>query len=131
MHRLGMKDLVPSELEITPLPNQSGFCLAGDLDFSTTPLFTEAVRAFLPGDKLQLELTELILVDSAGLHALLGLARTRKSRSLILVNPRPTVMRSFEIASLDQHPAIEIRGAGAQTHVPRSVGKSQPLRRAG
>ena len=120
-----------SGLEITPLADGRGFCLAGDLDFSTASLFTEAVRAFAPGDELQLELTELVLVDSAGLHALLGLARTRRSRSLILVNPRATVMRSFEIASLDQHPAIEIRDAGARTRVSGRAGKNRPLRRTG
>ena len=120
-----------SKLEITPLPDGRGFFLAGDLDFSTTAFFTEAVRGFPADDELQLELSELVLVDSAGLHALLGLARTRRSRSLILVNPRATVMRSFEIASLDQHPAIEIRDAEAQTRGPRSVGKSRPLRQAG
>ena len=120
-----------SELEITPLPNGGGIYLAGDLDFSTTAFFTEAVRGFPADDELQLELSELVLVDSAGLHALLGLARTRRSRSLILVNPRATVMRSFEIASLDRHPAIEIRDAGAQTLVQGAAGKRRPLRRAG
>lgn len=120
-----------SELEITPLPDGRGFSLAGDLDFSTAAPFAEAVRAFPPGDELQLELTDLTLVDSAGLHALLGLARTRRSRSLILVNPRATVMRSFEIASLEQHPAIEIRDTGEHTRMPRSVGKSRPLRPTG
>jgi len=120
---------VASELEITPLPEGRGFCLAGDLDFSTTSLLTGAVHAFPADDDLQLELTGLILVDSAGLHALLGLARSRSDRSLILVNPRATVLRSFEIASLDQHPAIEVRDAGAQTRLRRSAGKSRPLRR--
>jgi anti-anti-sigma factor len=117
-----------SELEITPLPAGMGFCLAGDLDFSTTSLFTEAVRSFPSGDALHLELTELVLVDSAGLHALLGLARTRTTRSLILVNARASVMRSFEIANLDEHPAIEIRDAGTETRVP---GRGRPLRRTG
>jgi len=127
----GNESSVASELEITPLPNGRGLCLAGDLDFSTTSLLTEAVRALRPGEELQLELTALILVDSAGLHALLGLARTRRDQSLILVNPRASVMRSFEIASLDQHPAIQIRDAKAQKHVPRSTGEGRALRRAG
>jgi anti-anti-sigma factor len=126
-----MKSSVVSQLEIAPLPEGRGISLSGDLDFSTTALFTEAVRAFPPGDDLQLELTELVLVDSAGLHALLGLARPRGNRSLILVNPRHSVMRSFEIAGLDQHPAIEIRDAGAQPRLPRRAGKGRPLRRTG
>jgi len=122
---------VVSELEIAPLPDERGICLAGDLDFSTTPQFTEAVRAFPPGGELQLELRNLVLVDSAGLHALLGVARTRGNRSLILLNPRASVMRSFEIAGLDQHPAIEIRDFGVQTRLPGRAGKSRALRRAG
>ena len=120
-----------SELEIAQLPAARGIRLSGDLDFSTTALFTDAVRAFPPGDELQLELSELVLVDSAGLHALLGLARTRGNRSLILVNPRASVLRSFEIAALDRHPAIEIRDAGARTRAPRRSRKNGPLRRAG
>jgi anti-anti-sigma factor len=126
-----MKSFVVSQLEIAPLPDSRGISLSGDLDFATTAVFTEAVRAFPPGDELQLELTELVLVDSAGLHALLGLARPRGNRSLILVNPRPSVMRSFEIAGLDQHPAIEIRDAGAQARIPRRARKGRPLRRTG
>ena len=52
-------------------------------------------------------------MDSAGLHALLGLARTRGSRSLAVLDPPAWIMRSFEIAGIDQHPAIEIRHADA------------------
>jgi anti-anti-sigma factor len=126
-----MKTSVVSQLEIVPLPEGRGISLSGDLDFSTTALFTEAVSAFPQGDDLQLDLAELVLVDSAGLHALLGLARPRGNRSLILVHPRPSVMRSFEIARLDQHPAIEIRDAGAQPRAPRRAGKGRPLRRTG
>lgn len=119
-----------SELHITPLPGASGVRLAGDLDFSTAARFTEALHAFSPEDELQLDLTEVILVDSAGLHALLGLARTRGNRSLILLNPPAWIMRSFEIAGIDQHPAIEIRHAGPSS-VREQEGDSPPLRQAG
>ena len=118
-----------SELDITPLPGASGLRLAGDLDFSTASLFADALRAFAPEDELQLDLAELILVDSAGLHALLGLARTRGNRSLILLDPPAWIMRSFEIAGIDRHPAIEIRHAGAAS--VREQEKRPPLRRAG
>jgi anti-sigma B factor antagonist len=122
---------VASGLEIEPLPDARGMRLTGDLDFSTAPQLTEAVSAFAPGDELHLELAELILVDSAGLHALLGLARTRANRSLILLDPPASVMRSFEIAGIDKHPAIEIRQVDASS-VPRRTRKtSTSLRRAG
>jgi anti-anti-sigma factor len=122
---------VASGLEIEQLLDTRGVRLAGDLDFSTAPRFTEAVSAFAPGDELHIDLAELILVDSAGLHAVLGLARTRANRSLILLDPPASVMRSFEIAGIDKHPAIEIRQAGAAS-VPRRTRKTSPrLRRAG
>ena len=121
---------VPSELAITPLPGGRGIHLAGDLDFSTAPLFTEALRAFVPEDELQLDLSEVILVDSAGLHALLGLARTRGNRSLVLLDPPAWIMRSFEIAGIDRHPAIEIRHTGVSS-VREQEKRPPPLRRAG
>jgi len=90
-----------SELEIAALTDDRGFCLAGDLDFSTVPRFTEALRSFPPSDELHLDLADVIHVDSAGLHAILGLARSRHDRLLILLHPAPTVMRSFEIAGIE------------------------------
>ena len=120
-----------SRLDVATLPGTSGLRLVGDLDFSTVPQLTEALREFPVGEDLQLDLTELILVDSAGLHALLGLARTRGNRSLILVDPPSSVMRSLEIAAIDQHPAVEIRQRSASA-APRRTGEEPPhLRRTG
>jgi anti-anti-sigma regulatory factor len=83
---------------------------------------------FPPSEELHLDLADVIHVDSAGLHAILGLAR---SRSLILLDPAPTVLRSFEIAGIDLHPAIEIRH-GRSSNVARPAGSARAnLRRAG
>ena len=120
-----------SRLDVATLPGASGLRLAGDLDFSTVPQLIETLRDFPAGEDLQLDLTELILMDSAGLHALLGLARTRGNRSLILVDPPASVMRSLEIAAIDQHPAVEIRQRSASA-APRRTGEKPPhLRRTG
>jgi len=120
-----------SDLEIAALADASGIRLTGELDFSTAPRFTEAVREFPPGKELQLELAGLILVDSAGLHALLALARSRGNRSVVLLNPSAPVMRIFEIAGIDQHPAIEIRHAGAPSISQRAGSRPPRLRRTG
>lgn len=120
-----------SDLDIAALADASGIRLTGELDFSTAPRFTEAVGEFPPGEELQLELTGLILVDSAGLHALLALARSRGERSVVLLNPSAAVMRSFEIAGIDQHPAMEIRHAGAQSFSQRPGSRPPRLRRTG
>jgi anti-anti-sigma factor len=119
-----------SDLEIAALAEASGIRLTGELDFSTAPRFTEAVREFPPGEELRLDLTGLVLVDSAGLHALLALARSRGNRSVVLLDPPASVMRSFEIAGIDQHPAIEIRHAGAPK-VSERAGRPPRLRRTG
>jgi len=118
-----------SNFEISALPDDKrGFRLAGDLDFSTLPRFTESLSTVPPGGALHLDLTNVIHVDSAGLHAILGLAR---SRSLILLNPTPTVTRSFEIAGIDLHPAIEIRHEDVSTVPGRAGNRDGDLRRTG
>jgi anti-anti-sigma factor len=120
-----------SSLQIAALSDGCGFRLAGDLDFSTLPSFTAAVRTFSPNDELHLDLANLIHVDSAGLHAILGIARSRRDRSLVLVNPSATVTRSFEIAAIDQHPAIEIRHGEGSSAPRHAGGRATPLQRAG
>ena len=118
-----------SDLDIAALTNGRGFRLVGDLDFSTVPRLTEALSTFPANDELSLDLADVIHVDSAGLHAILGLARSQ--RSLVLLNPSPTVLRSFEIAGMDQHPAIEIRNAdGPRASRPARSGRTH-LRRTG
>jgi len=119
-----------SDLDIAPLTNQRGFRLTGDLDFSTVPRFAAALRTFPPGDELNLDLADVIHIDSAGLHAILGFARSRGNGSLVLLNPTSTVLRSFEIAGIDQHPAIEIRNEDGRGSV-RQAGGGTHLRRTG
>jgi anti-sigma B factor antagonist len=99
------------ELEIAPLVDANGVRLTGELDFATAPRLSEALVGFSSDVELCLDLTELAVVDSAGLHAILALARARDDRSLVLLNPSSAIMRSFEIAGIDQHPGIEIQQA--------------------
>jgi anti-anti-sigma factor len=119
-----------SDLDIAALTNERGFRLTGDLDFSTVPRFAEALRTFPPGDELNLDLADVIHIDSAGLHAILGLARSRGNGSLVLLNPTSIVLRSFEIAGIDQHPAIEIRKEDGPGSAPAGRGTTH-LRRTG
>ena len=118
-------------LEIEALPDGRSLRLAGELDFSTAPRFMEALRAFPASDEVRLDLVDLVSVDSAGLHAFLGLARARGKGSVVLLNPTASVMRSFELAAIDQHPAIEIRHGGVSAGSRRISGSGPSLRRAG
>ena len=120
-----------SDLDIAALTNERGFRLTGDLDFSTVPRFTEALSTFPPDDELDLDLADVIHIDSAGLHAILGFARSRRNRSLVLLNPTPIVRRSFEIAGIDQHPAIEIRNEGKPGSARQAGSGTTDLRRTG
>jgi anti-anti-sigma factor len=117
-----------SNLEISALTGEGSFRLAGDLDFSTLPRLTQSLGMVPPGEALRLDLANVIHVDSAGLHAILGLAR---SRSLTLLNPTPTVMRSFEIAGIDLHPAIDIRHEGVSSAPRDADSREGELRRTG
>ena len=123
--------LVVSDLDVAALTDERGFRLAGDLDFSTVPRFTAALSMFPSEDELTLDLADVIHIDSAGLHAILGLARSRGNRSLVLLDPTPTVLRSFEIAGIDQHPAIEIRNADGPGSPDQERSGTTELRRAG
>jgi anti-anti-sigma factor len=120
-----------SDLDIAALTNERGFRLTGDLDFSTVPRFAEALRTFPPGDELNLDLADVIHIDSAGLHAILGFARSRGNGSLVLLNPTSIVLRSFEIAGIDQHPAIEIGNADKPEASRQARGGRAHLRRTG
>src|SRR6478672_181231 len=62
----GTGNVIPmaSDLDIAPLTNERGFRLTGDLDFSTVPRFAAALRPFPPGDELNLDLADVIHIDS-------------------------------------------------------------------
>jgi anti-anti-sigma factor len=120
-----------SDLDIAALTNERGFRLTGDLDFSTVPRFAAALGTFPAGDQLNLDLADVVHIDSAGLHAILGFARSRGNGSLVLINPTPIVRRSFEIAGIDQHPAIEIRNEGKPDSARQAGSGTTHLRRTG
>lgn len=99
-----------SVFEISPLVEQAGLKLAGELDLATVPSLREALFDFLPTDEVHLDLSELTFLDSTGLHALLALARSRRGDgSVVLVNPSPAVMRVLEIVDIHRHALIEVQ----------------------
>jgi anti-sigma B factor antagonist len=77
--------------------------LAGELDIYTVPTFRNALDEQVPSPwRLILDLTEVTLLDSSGLGALVSmLNRTREGRGeLGLVCPQRQIRRVFEITGL-------------------------------
>ena len=105
-----------SVLEISPLTGVAGLRLDGELDLATAPLLKQALidleaRVGLGSERdLHLDLALLTFLDSAGLRAIVALARSLDgNRSVVLVNPSTAVRRCLEITGIDKHPAVKVR----------------------
>lgn len=100
-----------SVLEMSPLVDGEGLRLAGELDLATAPKLAEALLDFASSEgELHLNLSGLTFLDSSGLHVILALADSRgDDRPVVLLNPHTLIMRTFEIAGIDEHPGVEIR----------------------
>jgi anti-anti-sigma factor len=98
--------------EISPLVDEAGLKLAGELDLATVPQLKEALRDFAPTDPVRLDLGELTFLDSTGLHAILALARSRRGDgSVVLVDASPAVVRILEIIDIERHAVIEVQSS--------------------
>ena len=107
-----------SVLEISPLVNGAGLKLAGELDLATVSQLKEALLEFASTDAVHLDLSELFFLDSAGLHAILALARSRLGDgSVVLLNPSSAVMRVLEIVDIERHAVIDVRTSKAEAAV--------------
>ena len=91
-------------LEITP--GTAGgvplFVLTGELDIYTVPRFRHAVEDIvLDASRIALDLSNVALVDSSGLGALLRLAQTDgRGRPVVLVCHGPSIPRLLELTKL-------------------------------
>ena len=79
--------------------------IAGEIHVSTAPRFRHALEAMIEcGDgSLVLDLSEVVFIDSTGLSVLLSGLRLIGQRGghMVLVCTNPTVLRLFQITSLD------------------------------
>lgn len=79
--------------------------VSGEIHVSTAPRFREALDSVIEnGDgKLVLDLTAVEFIDSTGLSVLLNALRLINQRQghMAIVCTNPTVLRLFEITSLD------------------------------
>ena len=102
--------IVRPTLEISPLVDEVGIKLTGEVDMATARQLTEALANVSSESEIHFELSELSFIDSSGLSAIVAYARSRNGAgALVMLNPPDHIERLFVITSLDQHPKIEIR----------------------
>jgi anti-sigma B factor antagonist len=89
-------------LEVSPLPDGSGFALAGTLDLATAPRAREALRAAaVPGGELVIDMSRLEFLDSTGLSILVEVLRALgKEGRLILRGPQGIVARILRVSGI-------------------------------
>lgn len=90
-------EITAGNAEATPL-----FVLAGELDIYTVPRFRQMVEGVLQdASRIALDLSDVVLVDSSGLGALLRLAQTDgRGRPVVLVCQGPSIPRLLELTKL-------------------------------
>ena len=97
-------------LELSPLVDDAGIKLTGEVDLATARQLTDALANISTDSEVHLELSELTFMDSSGLGAIVAFARSRNGGGpVVLLNPSAGIERLFEIACLEQHPKIEVR----------------------
>ena len=84
-------------------------------EFLTSALDAATVRATaqvwkeLDRQHCLFDLSGVRFIDSTGLHAMMGFARSQNgSGPLILARPSATAKRALEIAGLEGHPGVEV-----------------------
>ena len=96
-------------LEITHLDN-GGLRLVGELDLHSAKQLNEAGANIDGNGPTKLDLSELIFIDSSGMHAIVECARAQNgSGPLVLEGVSAWMRRTFEITNVAQHPNLEIR----------------------
>ena len=106
-------------LELSPLVDEVGIKLIGEVDLATARQLTDALTRISTDSEVHFELSELTFMDSSGLGAIVAYARSRNGAGpLVMLNPSDHIERLFVITGLDQHPKIEIRRtASARPHL--------------
>jgi anti-anti-sigma factor len=100
-------------LRVSALDGERGLRLQGELDMATAPLLAEALAGMAGDGRPRLDLSELVFMDSSGLHVIVDFARRENGDGpVILDGVSPLVLRMFEIANITDYPHLEIRPDG-------------------
>lgn len=92
------------------MPTSATYQLTGRLDGSTSAATEQALQALFSPEvnSLDVDISGLDFVSSAGLRVLLVLAKTAKARGgkLVLHGPKPAILEVFKISGFDRIIAI-------------------------
>ena len=89
------------------------YALIGELDMASAPDVDRTFSSRAPNTALELDLTDLTFIDSAGLHALVRLSSMMNGTGpLVLVNVSRQARRLFEVVGLDSLESLEVRTDG-------------------
>lgn len=105
-------DRSESVLQITPLPDGTGFALAGTLDLASL----EEARAHLepawrPGAEVTLDLSRLEFMDSTGLNLLAqGLQAVGEDGRLVVRGAKGIIRRVLKVSGLERRPNLVVEG---------------------
>ena len=90
------------EIDESGAPETVVVSLTGELDLTNARELEERLRAAAPEESvLVLDVSRVVFIDSAVLHVLFRLARTRGDGRLVLVlEPGAPVARAFDIVSM-------------------------------
>lgn len=120
---VGARDPAISSVEEVA-PGIHVVALAGIVDaYTAATLRSELLRLAGEGKPLVVDLTDVTVIDSSGLSALLAASTALRvrGRTLAVVAGNPHVMRGFELAGLDRLFRIEDSRAAALDERPAGV----------
>ena len=90
-----------------------GLRLAGELDLRSVRPLTDAFAAMPVAGQATLDLSELMFIDSSGLHAIEEIARRQNGNGPLILTERPRPSCALlEITDLARHPGLDVRVVG-------------------
>jgi anti-anti-sigma factor len=96
------------ELDESALPDAVVAALIGELDLTNARELEESLQSAAPATAvLAVDVNRVVFIDSAALHVLFKLARSRdRGRMAILMDPNAPISRTFDIVGM--HDAIPV-----------------------
>ena len=102
-------------LETTRTDDPKGLRIAGEIDLTTVDEFRSALAPLVrEGGDITLDVGDLRFIDSSGVQVLIGALGELSDRGrLILLRPRPTVVRLVKVLGIQQFENFEVREEGS------------------
>jgi stage II sporulation protein AA (anti-sigma F factor antagonist) len=102
-------------LEATRTDTPKGLRIEGEVDLTTVEKFRTALAPLIrEGGDVTLDVGEMRFIDSSGVQVIIGAITELSDRGrLLLLRPRPTVVRLVRVLGLQQFENFEVREEGS------------------